>query len=202
MSGYSPQPGQPFNPAFKTYKTMTTTSKTLRSPLSEANAVPILTRLFKRAGYTITNNIRVTLGNVEVTLDGWDEQSRVGFEYLTSEHNDHLDLSLEEFQELAAAQSENKYHILVLDEVEAQSEDELREYAQAFLQSLPKRKSRKKEPLKKLLDRLDQLESRVRLLEQTSPQLETFPGYQPNRTLEVPAPQQPNVICGLTRPSC
>jgi hypothetical protein len=173
------------------------------SPLSENDAVTLLTRWFRQAGFNISNNVHVSFGNVEVNLDGWDAQRLVGFEYLSSEHNDHADLTLAEYEQLIKAHHARQYHILVIDESEALTHDELRQHADEFFQSLPKPKRQKRETARDLQNRLEQLEARVRLLEQLSPPPENLPGYQPDRRLDLPTiPQRPTVICERARHSC
>lgn len=171
-------------------------------PLSESHAVRLLTRWFNRAGYKIDNNVSVSFGTVALNLDGWDERNLVGFEYLSSEHNDHADLTLEEYQHLIEAHNNQKYHILVIDEAEALSPEELEHHASEFLGSLAEAPT-KKDTVRSLRKKVKELEAHIRHLERQAHTPENFPGYQPNRELDIPSlPQRPAVVCDLVRHSC
>ena len=64
--------------------------------LSEFEGCTHLSRLFRRRGYTIERNVMFREYGVEFHIDGWEEKARVGFEYLTSEDDDHDDLDVED----------------------------------------------------------------------------------------------------------
>jgi hypothetical protein len=70
---------------------------------------------------------------VEFHVDGWDAKARIGFEFLTSEDDDHDDLSLEEYKTLMAAQQRGELSLFIIDEVEPLSAADLAETANAFL---------------------------------------------------------------------
>jgi len=70
---------------------------------------------------------------VSFHIDGWDAKKRVGFEFLTSEDDDHDDLSLAEYQTLMAAQQRGELALLILDEVEPLSVADLKAMADEFL---------------------------------------------------------------------
>ena len=57
--------------------------------LSETKACDLLARLFRARGYTIARNISFREYGVSFHIDGWDAKARVGFEFLTSEDEDH-----------------------------------------------------------------------------------------------------------------
>jgi hypothetical protein len=101
--------------------------------LSETKACDLLSRLFRARGYTISRNVLFREYGVEFHVDGWDEKARVGFEFLSSEDEDHIDLSLEEYQTLSDAQRRGELALFVIDEVEPLSAAELAAEAQAFL---------------------------------------------------------------------
>lgn len=71
--------------------------------LSETEGCNLLARLFTKRGYAIKRNLQFREYGVEFHIDGWDPQARVGFEFLTSEDDDHDDLSLDEYKTLTAA---------------------------------------------------------------------------------------------------
>jgi len=72
--------------------------------LSEAEGCDLLARVFRARGYAIVRNLQFREYGVEFHVDGWDAKARVGFEYLTSEDEDHDDLSLVEYKALMAEQ--------------------------------------------------------------------------------------------------
>ena len=116
--------------------------------LSETRACDLLARLFKKRGYAIMRNLTFREYGVSFHIDGWDAKKRVGFEFLTSEDDDHDDLSLAEYQTLMAAQQRGELALFILDEVEPLSAADLTETANAFLDeveaaaSTPRRKAK------------------------------------------------------------
>jgi len=109
--------------------------------LSETEACDLLARLFKGRGYAIARNLTFREYGVEFHIDGWDPKARVGFEFLTSEDDDHDDLSLEEYQTLSAAQQRGELSLFILDEVEPLSAADLAEMANEFLDEAAAAKS-------------------------------------------------------------
>jgi hypothetical protein len=101
--------------------------------LSETVACDLLARLFRDRGYSIERNLMFREYGVEFHIDGWDKKARVGFEFLTSEDEDHDDLSLDEYQTLMAAQQRGELALFVIDEVETTSASELERAATEFL---------------------------------------------------------------------
>jgi hypothetical protein len=70
---------------------------------------------------------------VEFHADGWDSKARVGFEFLSSEDDDHDDLTLAEYQTLMAAQKRGELALFIIDEVEPLSAAALLAAAEDFL---------------------------------------------------------------------
>ena len=101
--------------------------------LSEFEGCTHLTRLFRRRGYVIERNIMFREYGVEFHIDGWDKKARVGFEFLTSEDDDHDDLDLEEYKALSDAQQRGELAVFIIDEVEPVSTQALIEEANEFL---------------------------------------------------------------------
>lgn len=101
--------------------------------LSETKACELLARLFRARGYAVTRNIMFREYGVAFHIDGWDAKKRIGFEFLTSEDDDHDDLSLEEYKTLMAAQQRGELSLLIMDEVEPLSEADLTATAHEFL---------------------------------------------------------------------
>jgi len=102
-------------------------------PLSEAAGCALLTKLFRARGYSIRRNVSFREKGISFDIDGWDAKARVGFEFLSSEKDDHDDLSLEEFERLKDAEQRGELFIFVVDEVEPLSAVALRDAAESFL---------------------------------------------------------------------
>jgi hypothetical protein len=107
--------------------------------LSETTACELLARLFRDRGYHIERNLVFREYGVEFHIDGWDKKARIGFEFLTSEDEDHDDLSLDEYQTLMAAQLRGELSLFVIDEVEAMSAHDLERLATEFLDEVAAR---------------------------------------------------------------
>ena len=101
--------------------------------LSETEGCDLLTRLFRARGYTIARNLPFREYGVEFHIDGWDAKARVGFEFLSSEDDDHDDLSLVEYQALWTAQQLGELALFIIDEVEPLSAADLALQANEFL---------------------------------------------------------------------
>ena len=101
--------------------------------LSETEGCDLLARLFRARGYSIERNLVFREYGVEFHVDGWDAKQRVGFEFLSSEDDDHDDLTLSEYQTLAAAQQRGELALFVIDEVEPLSAADLALQANEFL---------------------------------------------------------------------
>jgi len=101
--------------------------------LSETKACDLLARIFRGRGYRIVRNIPFREYGVSFHIDGWDAKARVGFEFLTSQDEDHDDLTLDEYQALMTAQLKGELALFILDEVEPLSPADLRRSAEEFL---------------------------------------------------------------------
>lgn len=101
--------------------------------LSETQGCDLLARLFTKRGYAIKRNLQFREYGVEFHIDGWDPRARVGFEFLTSEDDDHIDLTLEEYNELTAAQRRGELALFIIDEVEPLAAEDLAAEAHEFL---------------------------------------------------------------------
>jgi hypothetical protein len=101
--------------------------------LSETEGCDLLARLFRARGYAIARNLVFREYGVEFHVDGWDAKKRVGFEFLSSEDDDHDDLSLSEYQTLGSAQQRGELALFIIDEVEPLSAADLALQANEFL---------------------------------------------------------------------
>ena len=114
--------------------------------LSEFEGCTHLSRLFRRRGYVIERNVMFREYGVEFHIDGWDKKARVGFEFLTSEDDDHDDLDLEEYKSLSDAQQRGELAVFIIDEVEPVSTEALIEEANEFLDEVESRLPLRKSP--------------------------------------------------------
>ena len=141
--------------------------------LSEFEGCTHLSRLFRRRGYVIERNVMFREYGVEFHIDGWDKKARVGFEFLTSEDDDHDDLDLEEYKALSDAQQRGELAVFIIDEVEPVSTEALIEEANEFLDEVESRpshferrlhfqKRRKRRRKKRLLKKLPRRRQRKR----------------------------------------
>jgi hypothetical protein len=105
----------------------------MQDTVSETKACDLLARLFKARGYAVMRNVMFREYGVEFHADGWDPRTRVGFEFLSSEDDDHDDLSLAEYKALMAAQQRGELALFIIDEVEPLSATELVRSAEEFL---------------------------------------------------------------------
>jgi len=112
--------------------------------LSEFEGCTLLARLFRRRGYAIERNVMFREYGVEFHIDGWDRKARVGFEFLTSEDDDHDDLTLEEYNSLTDAQRRGELAVFIIDEVEPVSAADLLAEANDFLDEVEAGGSRSK----------------------------------------------------------
>ena len=114
--------------------------------LSEFEGCTHLSRLFRRRGYVIERNVMFREYGVEFHIDGWDKKARVGFEFLTSEDDDHDDLDLEEYKALSDAQQRGELAVFIIDEVEPVSTEALIEDANEFLDEVELNRPLRKAP--------------------------------------------------------
>ncbi len=112
--------------------------------LSETEGCALLARLFKARGYAIVRNVMFHEYGVSFHIDGWDAKARVGFEFLTSEDEDHDDLTLSEYKTLMVAQQRGELSLFIIDEVEPLSVADLAATANAFLDEVTKAKTVKR----------------------------------------------------------
>lgn len=108
--------------------------------VSEAEGCKLLARLFRARGYAIKRNVSFNEYGVSFDIDGWDAAARVGFEFMSSEQEDHVDLSLAEFKTLMDAQQRGELALFILDEVEELTVKGLSRAATAFLDDLQARR--------------------------------------------------------------
>lgn len=101
--------------------------------VSETRACDLLSRVFRARGYSISRNVMFHEYGVEFHVDGWDAAARVGFEFLSSEDDDHDDLTLREYKTLMDAQQRGELSLFIIDEVEPLSAADLTATVHEFL---------------------------------------------------------------------
>jgi hypothetical protein len=117
--------------------------------LSETTACDLLARLFRARGYAVSRNLMFREYGVSFHIDGWDSTNRIGFEFLTSEDDDHDDLSLEEYKTLMAAQQRGELSLFIMDEVEPLSAAELTASVHEFLDEVAEARQARRQPVLK-----------------------------------------------------
>lgn len=79
---------------------------------SESEARAVLAERFREAGFRVRYDVTLLIGgDFEMTVDGYDPGSKVGFEYVAAEERD-TDLSVDE---RAALGRLSEYRILIVD---------------------------------------------------------------------------------------
>lgn len=104
--------------------------------LSETQGCDILFRLFTKRGYKIARNVPFEEGGVSFNVDGWDAEARVGFEFLSHESNDHMDISAAELDEIVRRNHDNELHIFLVNQAGIFDEAELERIASKFLDTV------------------------------------------------------------------
>ncbi len=108
--------------------------------LSEDEGCAALKRAFEGRGYTVAEGVPLDLEGVCFTADGWDEAARVGFEYLTHEAGDHLDLKPDEKAALVEMMRRGELYILLVDASEGDTAEDLQWAAERFLDEVRRRR--------------------------------------------------------------
>lgn len=90
--------------------------------MNELNGSELLLRLFEEQGLTIRPDYVFAEQGVEVLLDGFDPEQRIGFEFITTEAGDRLTFTPEVVRRLEARMSRGELYLLLLDEAEADPE--------------------------------------------------------------------------------
>jgi len=108
--------------------------------IREAEGCAILARVFESRGYQITRDVGLEIGEVEFTADGWDAEAKVGFEYMTHEAGDHLDLKPDEVTRLGRRIERGELFLLLIDEARIAIADDLEFAASSFLDEVDRRR--------------------------------------------------------------
>ena len=100
--------------------------------MTETDGCALLRTLFEAAGHRIVPDHPFDEDGVRVTLDGFDPQTRVGFEYVTAEARDRHEFTPEVVEALEARMAKGELFLLLLDEEDV-DEATMRFAAERFL---------------------------------------------------------------------
>lgn len=92
--------------------------------------------IFERAGCTIAEGAPLSLGTRVVSLDGWDEVRRVGYEFITTEAGDRAEFTPALVAELEAKMRAGELWIFLIDEADVPDPAILERAAGRFLDAL------------------------------------------------------------------
>ena len=105
--------------------------------MNERTGAAILKRAFEGRGFTISEGF--PLGDPPVVLDGYDHAAKVGYEWITTEAGDRDELTPEVLDSLEARIAAGELNLLLIDETEAVTEDDLFRMAGLFIDALKAR---------------------------------------------------------------
>ncbi|HND12026.1 MAG TPA: hypothetical protein PKL17_03015 [Pseudomonadota bacterium] len=108
--------------------------------LTESQGSAVLRESFLAAGYNIHDNVPFSEDGVAFHVDGFDPVARVGFEFITTEAGDRTELSQETIAKIEQRIARGELFILLVDEYDVATEDELRQYAERFLDMVATRR--------------------------------------------------------------
>lgn len=102
--------------------------------LTEAQGRQVLHKVFSAAGYQIAEHVPFPIASGTIHLDGFDAVRRVGYEYISTEDGDRDEITPEVMAELDRGNAAGDFHVLLVDEKDVESAEELEAASQAFLQ--------------------------------------------------------------------
>src|SRR5262249_25892407 len=101
--------------------------------VTEAEGCALLQARFTAAGFRIAENFHFHEGDIEVDLDGWDAEARVGYEYITREAGDDRQFDPATLERFEARMERGELYVLLIDERDAVTKDVLESAAEGFL---------------------------------------------------------------------
>jgi len=107
--------------------------------LSEGEGVRLLREEFVRAGLAIVERAPFEAGGTILSLDGYDPERRVGFEFVTTEAGDRKAYGPEIVAALDRKMEEEKAFLLLVDEWDVEGVADLVLVARRFLDELRRR---------------------------------------------------------------
>jgi len=114
--------------------------------VNEADGTALLLARFTEAGYHIAQNFHFHEGDIEVDLDGWDGDARVGYEYITAEAGDFLQFGEATLARFEARMAAGDLHVLLVDEHETVTPEALDAAARGFLAELARVRAQRGAP--------------------------------------------------------
>jgi len=106
-----------------------------RATLTEAEGRALLEARFREAGFAIVESYRLTEGDLDVELDGFDPDRRVGYEFLTTEAGDRVEFTPAVVAALERRAAAGELSVFLVDEAEVDG-PALDRFARRFLQRL------------------------------------------------------------------
>ncbi|HEY0252596.1 MAG TPA: hypothetical protein VGC41_13770 [Kofleriaceae bacterium] len=104
--------------------------------MKEQAACALLKARFEKAGYHIEQNVTFDEDGVSFEVDGFDDEKRVGYEYLTEEAGDSWDVDSDVIAKLNERRDAGEVFILVVSEADAPDAKSLTSAADVFLEQL------------------------------------------------------------------
>ena len=89
-----------------------------RARLTEQEGCALLKARFEAAGFAITEHHPFLEHGVEITLDGFDADERVGYEFVTTDAGDREELTPEVLAKLEGALRAGDLALLLIDEAD------------------------------------------------------------------------------------
>lgn len=104
--------------------------------MDERKAAALLKARFEAAGCKIEENRRLAEAGVDFEIDGYDPDTKVGYEYVTEEAGDSWDVDGNVIAALDQARDDGKLYIFVMSEGDAPDDKTLGAAADGFLAEL------------------------------------------------------------------
>jgi hypothetical protein len=104
--------------------------------MSESEGRAVLKDRFEAAGLEIDEDQRLTGEGYDFVADGYDAARRVGYEYVTTEAGDRVELPPAAIAALERDMAAGKLVLLLVDERDVAGEDDLAAAAERFLAEL------------------------------------------------------------------
>lgn len=108
--------------------------------MDEATGCRILKEQFTQAGLAIQENYPLREDPICFGVDGFDPQQRIGYEYITTEAGDRIEITPQIIAALEEQMAAGKLFIFLIDEHDVGSPDELRHAATEFLKHVHARR--------------------------------------------------------------
>lgn len=101
--------------------------------MNEREGSALLRQVFERAGCAIAEGVKKKFDAGEVTLDGWDEERRIGFEFITTEAGDRAEFTPAVLAEIEARIGNGELFLFLIDEATISDAATLERAASRFL---------------------------------------------------------------------